>query len=256
MTLVHEQLLKVMRTIGPIAKSRDMAQDGGFKFRGIDEFLDAAHPAFIEHEVMVTPEVIETERVFHDRRDRQGNVFGFWTHVFVRVKFTFEAVDGSQRVAVTAGEGLDLSDKATNKAMSGALKYALVQALTIPVHGALDEQDADQRTNDWSDDLPREQPTRQRQNGRQRTQTARRGNQRTDAPAAPTEPAAEPVSDAAPAAVRTALADAIAGAPDAVQLEMKAWCIENGVRLRNKACTIAQVEAAELELRRLVAAHA
>ena len=253
MTLVHEQLLKVMRTIGPIAKSRDMAQDGGFKFRGIDEFLDAAHPAFIEHEVMVTPEVIETERVFHDRRDRQGNVFGFWTHVFVRVKFTFEAVDGSQRVAVTAGEGLDLSDKATNKAMSGALKYALVQALTIPVHGALDEQDADQRTNDWAEDVPA--PRQNRTSGNTRTRERTQTRQRADRPSAPAPAPTEPAGPAASAAARKTVIDSIAGAPDEVQREMRAWCVEHQVSLKKTTCTQEQVDAAAAELARLMSAQ-
>lgn len=255
MTLIHEQLLKVSAQIGPIAKEREMAQGDGFKFRGIDEFLTHSHPAFLAHEVTCTPEVLEMRTEFHDRRDRQGNVYGFWTHVFLRVRFTFEAADGSQRVAVTAGEGLDLSDKATNKAMSGALKYALVQSLTIPTK-ALDEQDADQRPNDSYDPnaQPRQQQARQRaQQTRTASPSARTGARSSGAKERSSDAPATSQGTPAPKADRDALADTIAGAPDEVQREMKAWCVEHGVKLRNAACTVEQLDAARAELGRLSA---
>lgn len=243
MTMIHEQLLKVMAAIGPIAKDRQMTEGNkgsqAFKFRGIDEFLDAAHPAFIEHQVTCTPQVLETTHVFHDRVDRDtGRVYGFWTHVFVRVQFTFEAADGGTRTAVTAGEGMDLSDKATNKAMSAALKYALVQALTIPVHGALDEQDADQRTSDYSEPQKRG-TTRSRQGAasqQRRSQRPQRANEDTPAPAGE----------------RTALADTISGAPDEVRREVKAFCVEHGIKLRNASCTTTQLEAVRTHLASLL----
>ncbi len=56
------------------------------------------------------------------------------------IDFTFyAAVDGSSVTATLRGEGIDYSDKATNKAMSQAFKYALTQVLTLPT----DEPDAD-----------------------------------------------------------------------------------------------------------------
>jgi hypothetical protein len=64
--------------------------------------------------------------------------------VVVEVEFDFiSAEDGSRHPVRTFGEGMDSADKATNKAMSTAYKYAAFQAFCIPVEGALDEGDKD-----------------------------------------------------------------------------------------------------------------
>jgi hypothetical protein len=48
------------------------------------------------------------------------------------MRFQFFADDGSSVSVTTIGEGMDSGDKSSNKAMSAALKYALVQMFCIP----------------------------------------------------------------------------------------------------------------------------
>ena len=54
------------------------------------------------------------------------------------MKFTFYATDGSNVSTQARGEGMDSGDKASNKAMAVAHKYALTQTFTIPYEGMVD----------------------------------------------------------------------------------------------------------------------
>lgn len=228
--LIHEQLVKVSDAIGAIGKTRDNTQQG-FKFRGIDEFLNAAHPVFIAHGVTVVPQVVDRHIEFHPR-DR-----GFWTHVWLTMDFHFTADDGSHVTARTCGEGLDLADKATNKAMSAALKYALMQTLTIPLKDMADS-DADDKNSTY-DERPAQRST---QGGQQRTRQRASTSQ-------------EPQGDAAPADARAALRAQVDALPDTLQREMKAWMVEHGVKLSQKSTTVDQLAAATAHLDEVLASH-
>ena len=50
----------------------------------------------------------------------------------LKIKFTFYAEDGTFVEAITVGEGMDSGDKASNKAMAIAMKYAMFQVFCIP----------------------------------------------------------------------------------------------------------------------------
>jgi hypothetical protein len=66
------------------------------------------------------------------------------------VRFDFvSADDGSMHEVVTFGEAMDSGDKATNKAMSAAYKYACMQAFCIPTEG---DNDADAKTHEVAAD--------------------------------------------------------------------------------------------------------
>ena len=60
------------------------------------------------------------------------------TLVICKIKFTFYAEDGSNIKSVIIGEGLDTGDKATNKAMAIAYKYACFQVFCIPTEDMVD----------------------------------------------------------------------------------------------------------------------
>ncbi len=62
------------------------------------------------------------------------------------VEFDFVAAeDGSKHTVITVGEAMDSGDKASNKAMSAAYKYAAFQAFCIPTEG---DNDADSQTHE------------------------------------------------------------------------------------------------------------
>ena len=66
------------------------------------------------------------------REERQTNRGGNLIYSVCTVRYTFYAKDGSSVQCVVVGEGMDSGDKATNKAMSIAFKYACFQVFCIP----------------------------------------------------------------------------------------------------------------------------
>lgn len=107
------------------------AQD--YKFRGIDDLYNALGPALAEAGLMMLPTVEAREVV--ERTTKSGTT---QFHCVLRVRYTLAATDGSTVDIVTYGESMDTSDKATNKAMSAAMKYAAIQVFAIPVVGTED----------------------------------------------------------------------------------------------------------------------
>lgn len=123
---IYETITAVMEEIGAIGKNSKNNQQN-FMYRGIDAVMNALSPAFVKHRLFVIPEVLEQKR-----EERQTNKGGNLIYSICRVKYTFYAEDGSSLAAVTIGEGMDSGDKATNKAMSIAFKYACFQVFCIP----------------------------------------------------------------------------------------------------------------------------
>ena len=65
----------------------------------------------------------------------------------VVMAYTFSDVDsGEEIVAKVAGQGLDSGDKAPYKAMTGALKYALLQSFLLATGDDPEDERADSRT--------------------------------------------------------------------------------------------------------------
>jgi hypothetical protein len=131
---IYGALIECMRDIGAVGKNKTN-EGQHYKFRGIDDIYQAAHPVFARHGVLCLPEVLEVVR--EERQSRQGGLL-IWTQM--RVRHRFVADDGSSVEAVTAGEGMDSGDKSSNKAMSAALKYAILETLMIPVDEPLDSE--------------------------------------------------------------------------------------------------------------------
>lgn len=136
---IYEAISKCMEDIGVVGKNA-RNKDQGFMYRGIDAVMNAINPALTKNHVFVVPEVLEQQR--QERTTRKGAVL---IYSICKVKFTFYAEDGSSVSAVTIGEGMDSGDKATNKAMSIAFKYACFQVFCIPTE---EMQDPDAETQD------------------------------------------------------------------------------------------------------------
>ena len=75
------------------------------------------------------------EQTREERTTSRGNLL---IYSVCKVKYTFYAEDGSHVDAVVIGEGMDSGDKATNKAMSIAFKYACFQVFCIPTEEMVD----------------------------------------------------------------------------------------------------------------------
>jgi hypothetical protein len=123
-----------------ISKDRVNSQGSGYKFRGIDDVYNAISPLLAKHGLCILPRMLTRECT--DRMSAKGgNLF----YVVVEAEFDFvSAEDGSKHTVKTFGEAMDSGDKATNKAMSAAYKYAAFQAFAIPTEG---DNDADAHTH-------------------------------------------------------------------------------------------------------------
>jgi hypothetical protein len=123
-----------------ITKDRRNMQGSGYNFRGIDDVYNAIAPLLASHRLCILPRVLTRECV--ERASKSG---GALFYVTVEVEFDFvSAEDGSKHTVKTFGEAMDSGDKATNKAMSAAYKYAAFQAFSIPTEA---DNDADAHTH-------------------------------------------------------------------------------------------------------------
>lgn len=129
---IYETISAVMAEIGAIGKNSKNDQQH-FMYRGIDAVMNAINPALIKYHLFVVPEVIE-----QTREERQSSRGGNLIYSVCKIKYTFYAEDGSSVSAVVVGEGMDSGDKATNKAMSVAFKYACFQVFCIPTEEMVD----------------------------------------------------------------------------------------------------------------------
>lgn len=124
--LIYARLAAVMADVKPVAKSGyNSAQR--FNFRTVDDTVSHVQQAMTKHGVVIVPEVLSA--VYEQQETMKG---GTVTICRVLVSYTFYAEDGSSITTSMQGEGRDHGDKATSKAMSMALKYALFQSLLIP----------------------------------------------------------------------------------------------------------------------------
>lgn len=122
-----------------ISKTRTNQQQG-YKFRGIDDVHNALAPMLAKHGLVILPRCLSRDVV-----ERQTAKGGTLFYVTVEAEFDFVcAADGSTHTVRMYGEAMDSADKATNKAMSAAYKYAAFQTFCIPTEG----EDADAETHD------------------------------------------------------------------------------------------------------------
>ena len=122
-----------------ISKDRKNIQGSGYAFRGIDDVYNALAPFLAKHGLCILPRVLNRESV-----ERQSKAGGALFYITVEVEFDLVAADGSKHTIKTYGEAMDSGDKATNKAMSAAYKYACMQSFCIPTEG---DNDADSQTH-------------------------------------------------------------------------------------------------------------
>lgn len=127
-----------LATIG-IVKAKRNSQGAGYNFRGIDDVYNAIAPLLAKHGLCILPRVLARECI--ERTSKQG---GALFYITVEAEFDFvSAEDGTKHTVKTFGEAMDSGDKATNKAMSAAYKYACFQAFSIPTEGNNDSDESE-----------------------------------------------------------------------------------------------------------------
>jgi hypothetical protein len=139
---VYRAIARVMADIGKAGISKDRNnQQQGYKFRGIDDVYNALSPYLASAGLCVLPRVMKREVT--ERTTKNGGVLFY---VVLDVQFDLvSAEDGSIHTVAVVGEAMDSGDKATNKAMSAAYKYACMEVFCIPTEG---DNDADAKTHE------------------------------------------------------------------------------------------------------------
>ena len=147
-----------------IGKTRQNQAPGqNYNFRGIDEVYNTLAPLMADHGLCILPRIVEHSLTERGKTKNGAAIFS----AVVSAEFDFvSADDGSIHVVRTMGEAMDSSDKATNKAMSAAYKYAALMTFAIPTEG---DNDADAHTPEVMANEPRRQPVVERISDDQRT---------------------------------------------------------------------------------------
>lgn len=138
---IYKAITSLMNEVEPIGKNKTNSAQN-FNYRGIDDMYNELQPLFTKYKVFITSEVLESSR--EERTTKHG---GALIYTIMKVRFTFYTEDGSNVSSVTQGEAMDSADKSSNKAMSVALKYCLMQLLLIPTE-ELKRDDPDGHTHD------------------------------------------------------------------------------------------------------------
>lgn len=132
---IYSAIAAVMKSIGVVGKDRENEKQR-YKYRGIDDVMNALHPALVENGVFVVPNVLEFRR--EERKSTNGNNL---IYSICKVSYTFYAEDGSSIEVQILGEGMDSGDKSLNKALSAAYKYACFQLFCIPTEEMKDPEE-------------------------------------------------------------------------------------------------------------------
>lgn len=123
-----------MQEIAPVGKDRtNEAQH--FKFRGVEDIVNALHPAFARHGVVCVPSILESSHV--GDKNAKGNVYFTAT---ARIQYTLFGPKGDSISGSSIGVAFDYADKAMPKAMTMAYKNWLMQTFVIHTE---DNHDAD-----------------------------------------------------------------------------------------------------------------
>ncbi len=156
---VYAAIAAVMGDLAKDGISKDRKnQTQGYSFRGIDDVYNALSPILARHNLCMLPRILSRELV--ERQTAKGNAL-----FYVLVEAEFDLVsseDGSKHTVRTYGEAMDSADKATNKAMSAAYKYAAMQTFAIPTEG---ENDADTVTHEVKSEVGRKSSAQAKRDG-------------------------------------------------------------------------------------------
>lgn len=114
--------LAVMRECGYVQKQGRIQGQGNYTYAKESDFIAAIRPAMIEAGLTFTP--VACEVIKSETNDKK-------VHVVLTRTFRLSHESGEHEEISTVGEGIDYGDKACNKAMTAAKKYALREAFLI-----------------------------------------------------------------------------------------------------------------------------
>lgn len=132
---VYKAINAVQKDLVTIGIGKDSKNKfDNYMFRGIDALYNALSPLLAKHGLCILPRILTREST--ERKSAKG---GSLFYVVVDAEFDFvSAKDGSKHTIRMFGEAMDRGDKATNKAITAAYKYAAFQVFAIPTEATPD----------------------------------------------------------------------------------------------------------------------
>jgi len=129
--LIFKKIIDILVDAQAVGKDQ-VNKDQGFKFRGIDQVVNAINPLLKKHRVAVLPTRIQQINVERFENANKKIV----TDAVTVVEFTWIAEDGSTFKTEVTGQGRDFADKAVAKSNSVAFRTLLLQSLALPTDDA------------------------------------------------------------------------------------------------------------------------
>lgn len=131
---VFQALRALQQSLEPIPKDKQIQFGERFRYRSIDDVQAAIFPAMQEAGLMLLDVDIAYELVpYQSEKGKTG------THILCTYRGAWVSLEDGSRLEFTAlGEGMDLHDKAANKAKANAIKYAILHQFAIPTEATAD----------------------------------------------------------------------------------------------------------------------
>lgn len=143
---IHTAMLQVYKAVGYVQKG-GYNQNQRYRFAGEADLIAALRPAMVDAGIVFWCSDIRDVRTSEIVKAKRDGSDGLTINVAATFAFTFaHAASGTSINVLARGEGSDSLDKASYKAMTGALKYALRQSFVI-------------ETGDDPDDTAEHQPS-------------------------------------------------------------------------------------------------
>jgi hypothetical protein len=135
---INADIAKVMAAVKPVGKD-GINNEQKYPFRKAEDLMNALHRCLSSQGVTIAPYKVETQEdvMVTTGTGKQKN------KVALTVTYLLQASDGSFRFAQSRGAGEDYGDKASNKAMTFAFKYFIMETFVIPTK---DMTDGDEET--------------------------------------------------------------------------------------------------------------
>ena len=168
---LFQKMVKVMETVGAVSKGNEVTDRNGKKmydYVSEEHITKKVHDACVEHGLVFYPVKTESEVVI-----LEGENYGkpFKTPV-TKVIVTYELGDAETGETISVqsiGYGADSQDKGSNKAMTGAFKYAQRQTFLISTG-----DDPDHTPNHELDRINKEEADRQNEIARKREENEKK----------------------------------------------------------------------------------
>lgn len=144
MSELHKAILCVMKEIGYVQKEGKVEfGKTKYNYAGEADLIRAIRPIMIENNLDMYPSGIS-----------DINIVG--SKVVAKYEFTMVHVESGESMVICAlGEGMDSGDKASYKAATGALKYALRQTFIIETGDDPDKVSSEEHQKNLLDDQAR-----------------------------------------------------------------------------------------------------